>query len=129
MAENGSKITTIYVDSWYDCGKKESLLDANRILLQQRTDLPETVTESCVIIPPVYISPGAIIRNSIVGPFVSVDENSEIIHSIVRNSIIGSFSTLNSIILSDSVIGSDTALKGRSQSVNIGDNTQIDFNE
>ena len=47
--------------------------------------------------------------------------------SIIQNSIIGSFSVLDDIALRHSVIGSDTAVKGARRSLNIGDNTEIDF--
>jgi glucose-1-phosphate thymidylyltransferase len=45
----------------------------------------------------------------------------------LSNSIIGSYSQLESAILHESVIGSDAYLKGLSQSLNIGDSTEIDF--
>jgi len=48
-------------------------------------------------------------------------------YSIVKDSIIGSFSNLYDIVLDDSVIGSDTNLRGESRSLNIGDNTSIDL--
>ena len=129
MVESGIKIKTSRVDSWFDCGKKETLLETNRILLERIADLPEYSFEDCVIIPPVHISEGCSIRNSIIGPYVSIDHNAEIRNSIVENSIVGAYSTLDSILLNNSVIGSDASLKGKSHSVNLGDNTQIDFND
>ena len=44
-----------------------------------------------------------------------------------KNSIIGSYSNLFDIVLDDSVIGSDTNLRGETRSLNIGDNTNIDL--
>jgi glucose-1-phosphate thymidylyltransferase len=58
---------------------------------------------------------------------VSIGDNTIIRHSILSNSIIGSYSQLESAILHESVIGSDAYLKGLSQSLNIGDSTEIDF--
>jgi glucose-1-phosphate thymidylyltransferase len=80
-----------------------------------------------VIIPPVSIGNGCNIKNSIIGPNVAIGENTTIDYSIVKNSIVGSFSNLFDIVLSDSVIGSDTNLRGESRSLNIGDNTSIDL--
>ena len=47
--------------------------------------------------------------------------------SIVKNSIIGSFSNLFDIVLDDSLIGSDTTIRGETRTLNIGDNTDIDL--
>lgn len=66
-------------------------------------------------------------RNSIIGPNVAIGDHTLVEESIVRNSIIGSYARLTDIVLTDSVIGSDTQLKGESRSLNIGDNTSIDL--
>ena len=76
---------------------------------------------------PVSIGGGCNIKNSIIGPNVTIGENSIIDSSILKDSIIGSFSNLYDIVLDDSVIGSDTNLRGESRSLNIGDNTSIDL--
>jgi glucose-1-phosphate thymidylyltransferase len=83
--------------------------------------------DNTVIIQPVSIGAGCSIRNSIIGPNVAIGENTTIDYSIVKNSIIGSFSNLFDIVLDDSVIGSDTNLRGETRSLNIGDNTSIDL--
>lgn len=73
------------------------------------------------------IGAGCNIKNSIIGPNVSIGENTTIDYSIVKNSIIGSFSNLLDIVLDESIIGSDTNLRGETRSLNIGDNTSIDL--
>ncbi|MGB3162613.1 MAG: glucose-1-phosphate thymidylyltransferase, partial [Chitinophagaceae bacterium] len=75
----------------------------------------------------VSIGAGCNIKNSIIGPNVSIGENTTIDYSIVKNSIIGSFSNLLDIVLDESIIGSDTNLRGETRSLNIGDNTSIDL--
>ena len=80
-----------------------------------------------MIIPPVSIGDGCDIKNSIVGPNVTIGENTKISYSIVRNSIIGSFSNLFDIVLEASIIGSDTGLRGETRTLSIGDNTNIDL--
>ncbi|MCB9234359.1 MAG: NTP transferase domain-containing protein [Bacteroidia bacterium] len=129
MISLGVKIRSTRVDNWFDCGKKETLLEANRILLERIENSPEYKFVNTVILPPVQISPGTTIENSIIGPFVSIDENTIIRNSIVKNSILGAYSSLDAIVLQNSVIGSDASLRGHSHSVNIGDNTEIDFND
>lgn len=129
MIESGVEIRTITVDKWFDCGKKESLIETNRILLNRLSaNLPQYHFPNCVIEPPVYIAEGCQIENSIIGPNVAIAENAIIRNSIIRESILGAYSHLDSIILDCSIIGNDALLRGNSQSVNIGDNTEIDFN-
>jgi glucose-1-phosphate thymidylyltransferase len=128
MLENGVEMHTQLVNKWYDCGKKDVLLDTNRMLLD-RMEL-ETLPDfpGSIVRPPVYLAEGVVIRDSIVGPYVAVAENAIIEQSIVENSILGAYSRLDSIILKNSVVGNDTSLTGRWHSINIGDNTEIDFN-
>lgn len=129
MIEQKVSIRTLVVENWFDCGRKETLLQTNKILLEQFEDLPTYSFENAVIIHPVHISEGCDIQHSIVGPFVAVAENTTIKNSIVSNSILGTYSTLESIIICNSVIGNDSKLRGRSHSINIGDNTEIDLEE
>ena len=54
-------------------------------------------------------------------------ENADLKNTILKNAIIGAFTRLRSIALYDSIIGSDCIIRGMSQSLNIGDDTEIDL--
>lgn len=128
MLQTGIHFQSFKVENWFDCGRKETILESNALLLKKfapKTD--QSRFENTVIIHPVSIGAGCKIRNSIIGPNVSIGENTTIDYSIVKNSIIGSYSNLFDIVLDDSVIGSDTNLRGETRSLNIGDNTSIDL--
>ncbi len=128
MIKMGSKFKSFKVENWFDCGRRETLLESNATLLKKfavKTDADRF--ENTVIVHPVSIAEGCTIKNSIIGPNVSIGENATIDYSIVKDSIIGSFSNLYDIVLDDSIIGSDTNLRGESRSLNIGDNTSIDL--
>jgi len=129
LIKKGVKISTFSVENWYDCGTKESLLETNAVLLRKTLDHGESAYhfENTIIIPPVSISENCKISNSIIGPNVSIGNNSIINCSILKDAIIGSFSELQNAVLHHSVIGSDASLHGLSQSLNLGDNTEIDF--
>lgn len=131
MIAHGEKMTTFNVDNWYDCGKKTSLLEANAIMLgsPEFKRLPNKKFPSTVIIPPVSLGEGCKISNAIIGPNVAVGAHTKITYSIVKNSIIGSFSELQNTVLKNSIIGNDTTLKGLSQSLNIGDNAEVNFSD
>jgi glucose-1-phosphate thymidylyltransferase len=129
MINDGVKFTTFEVKNWFDCGKREILLETNATLLD-RGDYPtENVDqfEATIIIPPVSIGKDCVVRNSIIGPHVTIGSNSTITSSIIKASIIGNYSTLEEVTLRDSVVGNDASIKGMSQSLNIGDNTEIDL--
>lgn len=129
MIESGAKIKSFKVQNWFDCGKKESLLQSNAILLKKfgGTIAESNSFENTIFIPPVSIAEGCDIKNSIIGPHVAVGENTTIASSVIKDSIIGSFSKLYDLVLDDSLIGTDTEIRGETRSLNIGDNTEIDL--
>jgi len=130
MIESGVQFQAFRVNNWFDCGKKESLLSTNAILLKQleeRTPHHTATFEGTVIIPPVSIAEGCNIRHSIIGPNVTIGEHTTIHSSIIKDSIIGAYAELEEVVLNSSIIGSDAYVRGLSQSLNIGDNTEIDL--
>ncbi|MBX2928888.1 MAG: NTP transferase domain-containing protein [Saprospiraceae bacterium] len=131
MMQQGAPFTPVTVDRWFDCGKKEVLLETNALLLRRDDYDPESVPtfDNSIIIHPVSIGPGCQIANSIIGPHVTIGHNARISDAIVKDSIIGNFAALNEVILRHSVIGNDTSIIGMKHSLNIGDNTEIDFSE
>ncbi len=129
MIKAGAKFKSFKVENWFDCGRKETLLESNATLLKKFGGKIEDGLhfENTVIIQPVSIGAGCNVKNSIVGPNVAVGENTTIDYSIIKNSIIGSYSNLFDIVLDASLIGSDTEIKGETRMLNIGDNTDIDL--
>jgi glucose-1-phosphate thymidylyltransferase len=131
MIESGITMKTIPVTNWFDCGRKEVLLETNAMLLSKpgyssdAFNLPEY--ENTIIIHPVSIGANCDISNSIIGPHVSIGNNVTVSHAIVKDSIIGNYASLSDVVLKKSVLGSDASIKGMNLSLNIGDNTEIDF--
>lgn len=129
MIQQGAKFYSFKVSNWFDCGKKETLLASNAILLKKfGSNIPEpNQFLNTIIIPPVSIGDGCIIKNSVIGPNVAIGENTSINHALIKDSIIGAYSNLHEIVLNNSLIGSDAEVRGVSRSLNIGDNTAIDL--
>lgn len=129
MMEKGVTFNTIGVNNWYDCGKISILLETNATLLDKKgyasANLPPY--DNTIIINPVSIGKDCDIRNSIIGPHVTIGEHTKINDSIVKNSIIGNYAAIKEVILQNSVVGNDAGITGLRQSLNIGDNTEIDF--
>ncbi|MBC7850122.1 MAG: NTP transferase domain-containing protein [Chitinophagaceae bacterium] len=131
MIGQGAKFQPFKVQNWFDCGRKETLLESNATLMKKFGGViaADHHFENTIIVQPVSIAPGCDIKNSIIGPNVTIGEKTTISYSIVKDSIIGSFANLHDIVLTHSLIGSDTEVKGESRSLNIGDNTEIDLGE
>lgn len=128
MISDGVIFKTFPVENWYDCGVKDNLLETNAMLLKKNCKpVKADKYPNTIIIPPVSIAESCQISNSIIGPNVSIGENTIINYSILKDSIIGSYSELENAVLHHSVIGSDASLHGLSQSLNLGDSTEIDF--
>ena len=130
LIEQGEEMTTAAVDNWFDCGRKDTLLEANARLLNRPEFLePRDYSEftGTVIIPPVSIGRGCRIENSIIGPNVAIGDKTIVQSTILSNSIIGSYSELRSAVMHDCIVGSDASFRGMNHSLNIGDNTEIDY--
>lgn len=131
MVQQNVKIGTFQIANWFDCGKKETLIETNAILLNKVEFASEEIPffDNTIIVHPVSIASGCVIENSIIGPNVTIAENSTIKNSIINNSIIGTYTILEKVVLQTSLIGSDAQIVGASQSLNIGDNTEIDLSK
>ena len=129
MIKRGVKVEGYKVDNWYDCGQKEILLKTNALLLNKRKKVASVKKNlhNCIVVEPVHVGKNALIKNSIIGPNVTIGENATIYDSIIRDSIIGNYTKLNDVVLFNSLIGSDSVIWGSSQSLNIGDNTELDL--
>jgi len=130
LIEQGEEMTTAAVDNWFDCGRKDTLLEANARLLNRPEFLePRDYSEfaGTVIIPPVSIGRGCRIENSIIGPNVAIGDKTIVQNTILSNSIIGSYSELRAAVMHDCIVGSDASFRGMNHSLNIGDNTEIDY--
>lgn len=126
MIDRGERFIAERVDVWQDCGNPTALLATNRYLLDNGRNYVSGVKRS-IIIPPVYIADTAQIENSVIGPYVSVAAGVMVRESVIKNSIINAGATIQSAILSESLIGNDANVEGDFQCLNVGDSSEIRF--
>lgn len=125
MIERGEKMKPFLVEGWYDCGKPETLLATNRHLLENQT---AAVSRSDLVVqPPVFISPKAQVKNSVIGPYATIADDATVENAIIRNSIISEGATVTDALLEDSIVGNNAAVRGRYKQVNIGDSSELEF--
>jgi glucose-1-phosphate thymidylyltransferase len=125
MIERGEQMQTFNVDGWYDCGKPETLLSTNQHLLSL-LPIPLPI-EGVVELPPVFISPEASVKNSIIGPYATIAEGATVENSIIRNSIISEGASVSEALLQDSIVGSNAIVRGTYKRINIGDSSELEF--
>jgi glucose-1-phosphate thymidylyltransferase len=128
MVNRGYRLKTFPVSSWYDCGQQESLLETNRVLLDEKEDIDHVFEiKDSVVIQPVAIGDNVKIINSVVGPHASIASDSVIESSIISDSVIGSRSHISKSNLQRSIVGDDASVIGKHNSLNIGDSSSIEF--
>lgn len=125
LVSRGELITTFPVEGWYDCGKTETLLETNRVLLEKCPGV--TGIAGSLVHPPVCIANDAVIENCILGPHVSVAAGARLKNAVVRDSIINESATVEDIMLESSVVGVNAVVRGGYRRVNVGDSSEVDF--
>ena len=110
MVDQGRKILTAEVKGWYDCGKVDTLLETNRHLLLTGRARSPAVPAGVTLVEPVYIEDGVTLRDSTVGPNVSLGAGSVVERSTLTNSILGRRVRVADCTVSGSVVGNDQVL-------------------
>jgi len=126
MIREGKKFRAPEIDAWLDCGKPETLLETNRYLLKGRHHSHGKV-ENSVLIEPVHIGRGAVVRDCVLGPNVSVASGSVIETSIISDTIVNADTHVSNMILSASILGESAQLVGAPRHMNIGDHSLIEM--
>ena len=91
---------------------------------QQQID-PTVELINSVVIPPCKILKGAKIVNSIVGPHVSIGQDTTLIDCIVKNSIIQNDTHLSGVNFENSMVGNKVNMQQTAQDLSVGDFNEI----
>jgi glucose-1-phosphate thymidylyltransferase len=125
MIEKGAKIKVIDVEGWFDAGKIETMLETNQAMLTRgRARRPKNTGDS-TIIDPVYIEDNVTLRNSKVGPNVSIGAGSVLDRAQVSHTIVGSNAKITKSTLTNSLVGDDTVVEGVKGEVTVGDHSEV----
>lgn len=126
MKQKGIAFTPGKVTEWLDCGNKDATVYTNqRILEFDRENIKlkgkNIITQNSIIIEPCFIGDNVIIIDSIVGPHVSIGENSKVNDAILKNSIIQANTKLSHTVIANSMIGEGAEVKGKSLDLSMSD--------
>ncbi|MEN8914037.1 MAG: nucleotidyltransferase, partial [Polaribacter sp.] len=119
------------VDAWMDCGKKDPTVDTNKQVLGFEYEAgnnlvsKDVVLDNSEIIQPCFIGENVLLKNTKIGPFVSIGANSIVKDSTIKNSLIQSDVSIKNADLEQAMIGNHAKYNGKYTSVSIGDYTEL----
>ena len=131
MKQKGKIFSIGTVDEWLDCGNKDATVyTCQRVLEHNKNSSMVDKNSELInseIIQPCYIAPGTTVKNSKIGPHVSIGSNSKIEDCEISNSIIQNQSNIKNARLKNSMIGNHTFFDGHriGLEISIGDFCEI----
>ena len=153
LLDTGKEVRSHILSGWWlDTGKKDDLLEANRVVLDSllehdvkgrvdsksqvagRVEIREgTELENSVVRGPVSIAERCQVRNSFIGPFTSIAAGTVITDSYIEHSVIMADCTIHNIErLGDSIIGKNALVTRQVDSFKvtrlfIGDDARVEL--
>ena len=128
MMAEGKIFKTGTVDEWMDCGNKAITIETNqRMLGFLKADGEEQLVASSVklenanIIEPCFIGENVVLKNTTIGPFVSVGNGTVIENATIKNSLIQTNTSIKNANLDNAMIGNNVKYNGEFTSISIGD--------
>ena len=131
LTEKGTTFLPGKVDAWLDCGNKKVTVDTNKHVLNFDHEKGLNLVDKNVdivnstIIQPCFIGAGAKIIDSVVGPHVSIGENTIVRSSVLSNCLIQNDSSLAHLNLKDSMVGALVEIHQKPKDLSVGDFTKI----
>jgi glucose-1-phosphate thymidylyltransferase len=124
MIEDGKLLRPHIATAWEDTGTPEATLHAHRYLLEGSGG-HATPREGVTFIPPVYVADDADVRESVIGPYVTVESGCRVERSVLRDCILDEEVSVSHQVLERALIGRRTALVGTPLSANLGDDSTL----
>lgn len=129
LNKKGAKLMPGQVSEWLDCGNKNVTVQTNQRYLEfikdQKLVSANARVINSVIIAPSFVGDGAVIENSVIGPHVSIGENSRISDSRIKNTIIQKETRISKAVLENSMLGNFVNFEGSALDLSVGDFNSI----
>ncbi len=127
MMQKGMKFVPGKVDEWMDCGNKNVTVETNQRMLgfldkEGEQMIADSIKqENANIVEPCFIGENVVLKNTTVGPYVSIGANTVLENSTVKNSLIQSNSKISNANLDNAMIGNHVVYNGNFETISIGD--------
>ena len=129
LHKKGAKLVPGEVSEWLDCGNKNVTVQTNQRYLEfikdQKLVSDKARVINSIIIAPCFVGDGVVIENSVVGPHVSIGENSRISDSRIKNTIIQKETRISKALLENSMLGNFVNFEGSTLDLSVGDFNSI----
>ncbi len=131
MKQKGLQFVPGKVNEWMDCGNKNVTVQTNSKVLELLEKDGVNLTsadvklENSKIIQPCYIGKNVVLKNTTIGPYVSLGEDSVVENSTIKNSLIQSNVKIANANLDNAMIGHHAKYNGEFTSVSVGDYTEL----
>jgi len=130
MKQKGLRFAPGQVNEWLDCGNRQATVDTHRRWLQLmpeaslKPDNSLQISDS-LIVQPCHIGKNVHIQGSVVGPFVSLADNTRIENSVVKNSIVQKNTGIRNAVIANSMVGNHAAIELKELDLSLGDYSTI----
>lgn len=128
MMAEGKIFKTGTVDEWMDCGNKAITIETNQRMLgflkadgEEQLVASSAKLENANIIEPCFVGENVVLKNTTIGPFVSVGNGTVIENSTIENSLIQTNTEIKNAKLNNAMIGNNVTYNGEFTSISIGD--------
>ena len=131
MMEEGRRFVPGEVSAWMDCGNPKVTVETNGRMLdylaaEGKSLVGKATLENSQIIAPCFIADGVVLKNTTVGPHVSIGADTIIKDSTVKNSIIQTNCQIEKANIEGAMIGNHVRYSGTQTQVNIGDYSELE---
>lgn len=133
LMSQGKVFKTGKVDEWMDCGNKNVTVETNaRMLNFLHEEKIENLVDSSVIldnseiIAPCYIGPNVTLKNTKVGPNVSIGHGCSLTNVTIENSLVQNETIITDATLIEAMIGNKVEYNGKFTKISIGDYSKFE---
>lgn len=127
MLKNGVKFYTDQVEEWLDCGNYSATVYTNGRILDIKHQMNEPLiaasarTENSIIIQPCFLGENVVVRNSVIGPNVSLEAGAVVEDARISDSIIQENSIVKNAVIKNSLIGKNVNYSEKPRELSLGD--------
>ncbi|MDF1544092.1 MAG: sugar phosphate nucleotidyltransferase [bacterium] len=125
MIQAGTRFVPYTVSGWFDCGTVRTLIEASAAFIA-RMEQPQPPAGSAYI-SPVFVAPDAQVKNSIIGPNVTIESGATVENSVLKDTIVNAGASVVSVVVENSIIGRDSDVRGRAQTLSVGRESRVIF--
>jgi len=126
MKNKGLSFYSDQVEEWLDCGNKDATVYTNQRILEIKKDKEQLVAasaqiENSVVVAPCFIGEGAVVRNAVIGPHVSLEAGARVENAVISNSIVQEQASVKNAYITNSMLGKNVTYSSKADELSLGD--------